>query len=118
MVHPVPYDMGVQVGLPCGGVSGDGIVPLVPVDEDLQRCDSPTLPAHLAEMPQPLHRGVFLDDNHALLDWCAAPYYGHLSGLLVHLFSVFGLHSPTCLLLDHRGYLPVTLGKRGVAQFR
>lgn len=81
--------MGVKVGLPCGGVSGNGIVPLVPVDEDLQQCDSPTLLAHLAKMQQLLHRGVFLDYYHALLDWRAAPYYGHLSGLPVHLFPVF-----------------------------
>ena len=110
--------MGVKVWLPCGSFTGIDVMPLVPVDKYLQWCDSPTFLTHLAEMLQLLHRGVFLDYDNPLLDWRAAPYYGHLSRLFVHLFPVFCLHRPTCLLLDHCGYLPVAFFERGFAQFR
>ena len=111
MVHPVPYDVGVQVGLPCGSVSGIDVVPLVPVNEYLQCCDTPTLLTHLAEILQLLHRGVFLDYDHALFEWGAATHNGHLACLFVHPFSVFGLHCPACLLLDHCGYLLVAVSQ-------
>ena len=118
VVHPVPYDMGVVVRLPCGFVVRDLIVPLVPMDEDLQRLNAPSFLAYLAEMPQLFHRGIFLDDYHALFDRGAATDYGYLARLLVHPFPVFGLHRPACLFLDHCGYLSVTFFKRGIAQFR
>ena len=86
-------------------------MPLVTVDEYLQGCDSPTLLAHLAETPQLLYRGVFLDDYHALLDGRAAPDDGHLACLPVHPFPVFGLHRPACLFLDHRGYLFIAVSQ-------
>lgn len=70
VVHPVLDDVGVQVRLPCGSVSGYTVMSLVPVDEYLQSCDT-TLLAHLAEMLQLLHRGVFLDYDNPLLDWGA-----------------------------------------------
>ena len=93
-------------------------MPLVTVDENLQGCDTPTLPAHLAELPQLLHRGVVLDDDHALLERSAATDDGHLSCLLVYPFPVFGLHRPTCLFLDHCGYLIVAVGERGFTEIR
>ena len=93
-------------------------MPLVTVNEHLQGCDSPTLLTHLTELPQLLHRGVFLDDDHALLERCAATDDGHLARLLVHPFTVFGLHRPTCLFLDHCGYLIVAVDERGIAHFR
>ena len=39
MVHPVPYNMGVKVRLPCGFVIGRFVVFLVTVDEYLQGGD-------------------------------------------------------------------------------
>ena len=45
VVHPVPYDMSMVVRLPCGFVIGYSVVPLVAVDEDLQRGNAPTLAA-------------------------------------------------------------------------
>ena len=110
--------MSVQVGLPCGIVAGYSVMPLVTVDEHLQGCDSPTLLTHLAEVPQLLHCGVVLDDDHALLERSAATDDGHLARLLVHPFPVFGLHRPTCLFLDHGGYLIVTVGERVFAEIR
>ena len=37
----------------------------------------------------------------------AATHDGHLSRLLVHALTVFGLHRPTCLLFYYSGYLIV-----------
>ena len=110
--------MGVQVGLPCGIVAGYSVMPLVTVDEHLQGCDTPTLPAHLTETLQLLHCGIVLDDDHALLERSAATDDGHLASLLVHPFPVFGLHRPTCLFLDHSGYLIVAVGERGFTEIR
>ena len=110
--------MCVEIGLPCGIVAGYSIMSLVTVDEHLQDCDTPTLLTHLAEVPQLFHRGVVLDDNHALLERSAATDDGHLTSLLVHPFPVFGLHRPACLFLDHCGYLIVTVGERGFAEIR
>lgn len=59
--------MCMKVGRPSGIVSGDAVMPLVTVNEDLQGCDTPTLLAHLAETLQLLHFGVFLDYHHTLL---------------------------------------------------
>ena len=118
MVHPVPHDVGVKVGLPCGIVAGYSVMSFVTVDEHLQCCDTPALPAHLTETLQLLHRGVVLDDNHALLERSAATDDGHLARLLVHPFTVFGLHRPACLFLDHCGYLIVAVGERGFAEIR
>ena len=118
VVHPVPHDMGVVVRLPCGFVAGHFVMPLVAVYEDLQRRNAPSFLAYLAEMPQLFHRGIFLDDDHALFDRGAATDYGYLARLLVHPFPVFGLHRPACFFLDHCGYLPVAFFKRGIAQFR
>ena len=118
MVHPVPYDVGMEVGLPCGIVSGCSIMPLVTVDEDLQGCDAPTLVTYLTETLQLFHCGVILDYDNALFERSAATDDGHLSGLLVYPFTVFGLHRPTCLLLNHCGYLIVAFSQRGITQFR
>ena len=119
VVHPVPYDMCVEIGLPCGIVAGYSIMSLVTVDEHLQGCDTPTLLTHLAEVPQLFHRGVVLDDNHALLEReCCHGTMVTLPVFLVHPFPVFGLHRPTCLFLDHCGYLIVAVGERGFAEIR
>ena len=86
-------------------------MPLVTVDEHLQGCDTPTLVTHLAELLQLFHRGIFLDDDHTLFERCATTDDGHLARLFVHPFTVFGLHRPTCLFLDHCGYLIVVVGQ-------
>ena len=67
--------------------------------------------AHLTEPLQLFHRGVFLDDDYTLFEWGAATHNGHLARILVHPFPVFGLHRPTCLFLDHCGYLIVAVGQ-------
>ena len=118
MVHPIPYDVGVQVWLPCGIVAGRSVMSLVTVDEHLQSCDTPALVTHLTEFLQLFHRGVLLDYYNALLERGAATDYGHLARLLVYPFTVFGLHRPACLFLDHCGYLIVAVGKRGLAEIR
>lgn len=118
MVHPVPNDMGVKIGLPCGSIFGVAVVPLVTMDEDLQSCDTPTLLTHLTETLQLLHGGIFLDYHHTLFEWSAATHDGHLACLFVHTFTVFGLHCPTCLFLDHCGYLIVAVGQRGFTEIR
>ena len=110
--------MGVKVGLPCGGLSGNSIMPLVTVNEDLQSRDSPPLLTHLAEMLQLLQRGIILDYHDTLFERSAAAHDGHLSRLLIHTLPVFGLHRPTCLLLYHRGYLIVAVGQCRVFKFR
>ena len=86
-------------------------MPLVTVNEHLQGCDTPTLVTHLAELLQLLHRGIFLDYHHALLERSAATNDGHLARLLVYPFTVFGLHRTACLLLDHCGYLIVVVSQ-------
>ena len=82
-------------------------MPLVTVDEYLQGCDTPTPVTHLTEFLQLLHRGIFLDYHHALLERSAATDDGHLASLFVHPFTVFGLHRTACLFLNHCGYLIV-----------
>ena len=111
MVHPIPYDMGMKIGLPCGRVLWVAVMSLVTVDEHLQGCDSPTLLTHLTEMMQLLHCGIILDNNDTFFERSAATHDGHLACLLVHSLTVFGLHSPTSLLFDHRGYLIVAVSQ-------
>ena len=118
VVHPIPYDVGVQVGLPRGIVAGYSVMPLVTVDEHLQGCDTPTLVTHLAELAQLLHRGIFFDYYHTLFERSAATDDGHLARLFVHPFTVFGLHRTTCLFLNHCGYLIVSVGERCFAEIR
>ena len=113
-----PIRCGVEVWLPYGIVAGYSVMSLVTVDEHLQGCDSPMLLTHLAEVPQLLHCGVVFDDNHVFLERSAATDDGYLTSLLVHPFPVFGLHCPTCIFLDHSGYLIVTVGERGFAEIR
>ena len=110
--------MGVKVWFPCGGISGSAVMPLVTVDEDLQCRDSPPLLAHLTKMLQLLQSGIILDYHDTLFERSAAAHDGHLPGLLVHTFTVFGLHRPTCLFLYHRGYLIVAVGQCRVFKFR
>ena len=110
--------MGVKVGLPCGGVIRNTVMPLVTVDEDLQCRDSPTLLTHLAETAQLLHRGIILDYHDTLFERSAAAHDGHLPGLPVHTLTVFGLHGATCLFLYHHGYLIVSVGQCRVFKFR
>lgn len=76
-------------------------MPLVAVDEDLQWRNAPTLSAQLSIALQLLHRGVRLAYDNALLDGRAAAHGGHLSRLLVQTCTVFGLHRPSGLFLDH-----------------
>ena len=110
--------MGMKVGLPCGGISGSAVMPLVTVDEDLQCRDSPPLLAHLTKMLQLLQSGIILDYHDTLFERSAAAHDGHLPGLLVHTLPVFGLHRPTCLFLYHRGYLIVAFRQRSAAEIR
>ena len=50
VIHPVPNDMCVKIGLPSGNVFGIAVMSLVTVDEHLQGCDTPAFLAHLAKM--------------------------------------------------------------------
>ncbi len=110
--------MGMEIGLPRGIVAGRSVMPLVTVDEDLQGSDTPPLVANCAKALQLFHCGVFIDDNHSLFQWRATTNYGHLSRLFVHSLTVFGLHRPTRLFLDHCGYLIVAVGQRGFTEIR
>ncbi|HBV84256.1 MAG TPA: hypothetical protein DEB74_15960, partial [Lachnospiraceae bacterium] len=69
-------------------------MPLITVDKHLQGCDTPAFLAHLTKMSQLFHSGVFLDYHYTLFERSAATDNGHLSGLLVHSLTVFGLHRP------------------------
>lgn len=101
--------MGVKIGHPCGGISEIAVMPLVTVDEDLQSCDTPMLLTLLTKMLQLLQRGIIFDYHDTLFEWGAATHDSHLARLLVHSFTVFGLHFPTSLFLDHLGNLIVAV---------
>ena len=118
MVHPVPYDMGVIVRLPCGFVIGCFVVFLVMVDEYLQGCDAPTLAAQLPVALQLLHCRIGFAHDNTLLDGRTSAYDGCLSGLLVQACAVFGLHCPSGLRLDHFADVLVILLKRNALDTR
>ena len=101
--------MGVKIGLPSCRVLRVAVMSFVTMDEHLQGCDAPTLLTYLTETLQLFHSGAFIDYYHTLFEWGAATHDGHLACLLVHSFTVFGLHHPTCLFLDHSGNLIVAV---------
>ena len=111
VVHPIPNDVGMKIGLPCGWVLWVAVMPLVTMDEHLQGCDTPSLLTHLTEMMQLLHCGIFFNNHDTFFEWSAATHDGHLACLFVHFFTVFGLHFPTSLFLDHCGYLIVAVSQ-------
>ena len=82
-----------------GGLSAQPM-PLVFVQEDLERCDAPTSLAFLAKLVHVCQCRVRSDEQHALTDWRASRHLDYLSVLSL-AFTLLFLHGTTCLFLDH-----------------
>ena len=75
-------------------------MPLVFMQEDLERCDAPASLAFLAKFLHVCQCRVRSDEQHALTDWRASSHLGYLSVLSL-AFTFLFLHGTTCLFLDH-----------------
>lgn len=76
------------------------LVPLILVQEDLERSDAPASLALLAKLAYICQCRVRSDEQHALTDWRASRQLGDFS-VPAFAFTLLLLHRTSCLFLDH-----------------
>jgi len=92
-------------------------VPLVLVQEDLERSDSPTSLALLAKLTYICQCRVRSDEQHALTDWRASRHLGDFP-VPAFAFTLLLLHRTSCLFLDHSLDVVIVRLQVGVAEAR
>ena len=75
-------------------------MPLVLVQEDLERCDAPASLAFLAKFLHVCQCRVRSDEQHALTDWRTSRHFDDFP-VLPFAFTFLLLHGTTGLFLDH-----------------
>ena len=90
-------------------------MPFILVQEDLERCDTPSPLAFLAKLSYIRQCRVRSDEQHALTDWRASCHFDDFP-VLPFAFTLLLLHGTTGLFLDHPFDIVIVCLQFGVAE--